>query len=442
MTTQLLSKLSQPTWTVMEYGWYPLVVLISTPYFVHTLGAADYGHWMLLTATVAFGGILNAGTSAAVIKEVAAGCGGHGGTKVEGTVRSALAIAITSGGVFAAIVALVFTFFGQTLFARMGDQSLVLLTGIAAAGLGWMEQVENVFVSALKGAELFGRAAGIEMAGRTIQIIAAVIGITVWPSLAAVYISLIVIGILRLAVKARAVRRSLGLSSLRPVSVGTQQLLEYARWGWMQGAGGVLFSVADRMLIGSVLGAASLTHYSVATQLAQQIHGLSAAAFSVVAPKVSRCMTLNDGASLRYIAKIAIRANYLASSALALALWFFGKSILSVWLGESVAEASAQVLRYLTVAYWLLAINVAPHFVMLGIGKIRVLSITNLAAGVASLVAMVALAHSFGLIGVALARILYGAVILLNLLPLAEYFRRTGSAPPSQTRRIRLADSI
>ena len=438
----MFAKFLQPTWAVLEYGWYPLLVLISTPYFVHTLGTEIYGHWMLLTATVAFGGILNAGTSVAVIKEVSAGFGRQGDRKIEHTVRSALAIAIMSGGVLATMIGLVFVFLGETLFAKMGDQSLVLLTGIVAAGLGWMEQVENVFVSALKGAEHFGRAAGIEMAGKTVQIIVAVMGISVWPSLAAVYICLVVVGMLRLAVKAWAAKISLGLSSLRPDGIDASKLVEYARWGWLQGAGGVLFSVADRMLIGSFLGAASLTHYSIATQLAQQIHGLSAAAFSVVAPKVSRRISLDPGVSLRNIAKLAMSANFVASSVLALSLLVFGKDILSFWLGGSEAEASAQVLRYLAVAYWLLAINVSPHYILLGMGRIRIVSIINLAAGIVSLLAMVVLADSFGLVGLAVARILYGAVILLNVLSLGEYFWRSRGEHPSQTSRTPLAESI
>ena len=426
----------------MEYGWYPFLALVSTPYFVHTLGTEAYGHWMLLTATVAFSGILNAGTSAAVIKNVSADLGRQDTKRVEHTVRSALALSIISGIVTASVIAYIFGFMRETLFAKMGDQSVVLFTGALAAALGWMEQIENVFTSALKGAEQFGGAAAIEMAGKTVQIAAAMMGVLLWPSLTAVYVSLLFVGMLRLAAKGWAATAWLGLGTLRPSFTHVDDMFAFAGWGWLQGAGGVLFGVADRMLIGSLLGAASLTHYSVTTQLAQQIHGLCAAAFSVVAPKVSRRMTLEDDAPLRHMAKIAMSANYVASSALALVLWFFGTSIVSVWLGEGEAEASAQVLQYLTVAYWLLAINVAPHFVLLGIGKVRVLSITNLAAGVASLVAMVALAPSFGLIGVAEARILYGAVILLNLVPLAEYFRRTGSAPPSQTRRIPLAGSI
>src|SRR5215472_2118625 len=104
----MLSNLIQPAWAVMEYGWYPALALIATPYFMHTLGPEKYGHWMLLTATVGFGGILSAGTGAAVIKAVSAGFGRAKAEDVERAIRSSLVIAFVSGGVMTGFILAVF----------------------------------------------------------------------------------------------------------------------------------------------------------------------------------------------------------------------------------------------------------------------------------------------------------------------------------------------
>jgi O-antigen/teichoic acid export membrane protein len=438
----MLSRLMQPAWAVMEYGWYPLLVLIATPYFVHTLGPEKYGHWMLLSATVAFGGILSAGTGAAVIKTVSAGLGRAKSEDVERAVRSSLVIAFVSGGVLAGFILAIFLFAGDTLFHKMGERSLVALTGAGAAVLAWIEQIDNVFASALKGGERFGEAASIEMTGKTIQILAALVAVLVWGSLVALYLAIIFVAIMRLAAKARATKRVLGLSSLRPVSVHTPEVVQFAGWGWLQGAGGVFFSVMDRMLVGYALGAASLAHYSIATQLAQQIHGFAGAALSVVFPKVSRRLCEEKNLSLQSLTKLTIGANLLASTVLALGLLVFGRSILSIWLGEREAEASTDLLWYLSIAYWFLAINVAPHFILLGVGRLRFVAISNLLAGAASLALMFVLVRSNGVIGIATAKIFYGAIILTNCLVLIKHLRREHDKRTPQTEATSFVEAI
>lgn len=438
----MLSKLMQPVWAVMEYGWYPALALIATPYFMHTLGPEKYGHWMLLTATVGFGGILSAGTGAAVIKAVSAGFGRAKAEDVERAIRSSLVIAFVSGGVMTGFILAVFLVAGETLFDKMGERSIVTLTGAGAAALAWMEQIENVFVSALKGGERFGEAAIIEMVGKTIHIVAALVAVIVWQSLVALYSAIIFVAIVRLGAKAWATKTFLGLSSLRPASVHIPDVIRFAGWGWLQGAGGVFFSVADRMLIGSVLGAASLAHYSIATQLAQQIHGLAGAALSVVFPKLSRRLSEDKQFSLRRVTKLTIGANILASTVLALGLLVFGRSILSIWLGEKEAEASTELLWYLSVAYWLLAINVAPHFILLGAGRMRFVAMSNFVAGAASLASMLVLVQSYGVIGIATGRIFYGAIILINCLVLVKHLWREHAEGSPKTEATSFVEAI
>ncbi len=419
----MLKRLASPLWAVLEYGWYPLLVFIATPYLLHTLGPEKYGHWMLLTATVGFGAVLNVGTGAATIKYVSAGRGRTDGGDIERTVSSSLAIALVGGGLLAALIFVVFWFAGGIFFEKMGDQSLVRLTGVAAALLVWIEQIDNVFASALKGAEQFGRAARIEMVSKTAQIFAAVLAVAVWGSMTALYAALVLVAIARLIAKSWMARQSLALSSLRPAFANVGEILHFAKWGWLQGVGGLLFGVADRLLVGSFLGATSLAHYSVASQLAQQIHALSAAGLSVLFPKVSRKLEGDASFSLLRITKLTMAGNLLASSVLALGLLIFGRKILSLWLGQAEAEASAEILWYLTIAYWILAANIVPHFILLGLGRMRFIAVSNFAAGITLLIVVYVLLPFHGLTGIGLARIAYGIVSLINFVPLFWHLR-------------------
>ena len=420
----MFQKLVSPTWAVIEYGWYPLLVLASTPYLLHSLGPKQYGMWMLLNATVSLGSVLSVGTSTGTIKQISASRGRASHKELEHIIRSSLAMALTAGILFTVIILAVFVLGGDAIFRRMGDSSVLSLTGVVAAVLVIIDQLDNALASALKGAEQFGRAARIEMVGKTIQVAAAVIAVILWESLIALYFSLMTVATIRLICKSWAIKSFLGLSSVRPCFNSLMAQFKFARWAWLQGAGGAFFGIADRMVIGALLGATNLAHYSVSMQLAQQIHGLSAAALSVIFPAVSRKVSENERFPLGNVTKMTMGVNFLASGILAFGLMVCGRTILSMWLGEKEAEASTDVLWYLSIAYWLLAINVAPHFILLGVGRMRFVALSNLTAGVISFVTMFPLARIYGLSGVAMSRIVYGALILANCLCLAEYLWR------------------
>jgi O-antigen/teichoic acid export membrane protein len=378
---------------------------------------------MLLTAAVALGGVFNAGTGAATIKSVSSGIGRNAAGNTERTVNASVAIAFLGGGFLALLLFSIFWFGASTILGRMGDPELIRLTGTVAALLVWLEQLDNVFSSAMKGAEYFAQAARVEIVSKTSQVAAAALIMVASPTLWSVYLILLIVALLRLSAKIAVAKRLLRITRVRPSLANVSEILHFAKWGWLQGVGGVLFGVADRVLVGALLGATSLTYYSIASQLTMQIHASSAAGLSVIFPILSRKLEARDNFSLRRATLSALGGNVIVGSALAITLWLIGAKLLEFWLGEVQAGPVFDVLPYLIIAYWLLAVNVTPHYVLLSLGKIRYVSISNLVAGFVLVVAIAVVAPLYGLDGVAAARILYGLVILVNFVPLVVRLR-------------------
>ena len=198
----ILAKYSGSLWAMSEYGWYPFLLLIATPWFLHQLGTEEYGYWTLLTATTAFGGVLNTGTGVATIKAVSAAIGRNGDLNgTQSVVRASLAIAILGGGALGVIVFAIFMLFGTSLLGQMNSLEFVRQTGLAAALLIWLEQLDNVFGSTLKGAEHFVIAARFGIISKSAQVAVCALILWVWPSLSALYLSLIIVAVLRLCAK-------------------------------------------------------------------------------------------------------------------------------------------------------------------------------------------------------------------------------------------------
>ena len=419
----LLKNFVSPAWAILEYGSYPLLLLISTPWFLHQLGTDQYGHWMLLVATISFGGVLNSGTGAATIKAVSAGIGGRVTGQSDRAVNASLAIAILGGGALALIVFCLFWFGAPVILSRMGDPQLVRATGTAAAVLIWIEQLDNVFSSAVKGAEHFRDAARVEMASKATQVIAAAIVLYWLPTMAALYWTLVVVSVLRLSAKIFISKRLLGLVRIRPSFQGLSEVLHFAKWGWLQGVGGVMFGAADRVLIGSMLGASSLTYYAIASQLAMQTHAVSAAGLSVIFPKVSRKLESGGSFSLSRFTRITTVGNLVLSTSLALALILIGPMFLRFWVGPESAGPASQLLPWLVAAYWMLSLNSVSYYLLLGMGRIRFISLTVLMSGVFAVIAAYFSIEHFGLIGAPAGRATYACISLALFIPVLQHLR-------------------
>ena len=417
------TRLAGPLWSIVEYIWFPLLMFATTPVFYRILGAERFGQWALLSATISLGTVLSTGTGAATIRQVAHRLAADDAVGVRLVVRAALLIALLGGAGIAMLIALAFGAGGTILLGKMAVGDALLATGITAGAIIAIEQIENVFSSALRGAERFRVLARIELVVRAVQVLGAVAAVWLFGTLAALFAALIVTALVRLLVKTLVVMRWLGNSIARPSRTLWREVIGDAGWGWLQGAGGMIFGLADRFIVGSALGAAALAHYSVASQVAQPLHAFAAAATSVVLPKISAALARGDTARLRTLIGGAFVMLFGATTLIAAGVFLLRVPLLTAWLGTDAATATAPALGWLIWAFWVLALAVLPHFVMLGLGRMRFVALSNVAAGAVTVAAMLWMVEPYGIVGVAAARILYGAVLLATFIPLTSLWK-------------------
>jgi O-antigen/teichoic acid export membrane protein len=327
----------------------------------------------------------------------------------------------------AAFVLSFFLFGATTVLTKMPDRRLLQITGAVAAVLIWLDQVDNVFASSLKGAERFAEAARIEMVARFCQISFCALIVVNLPRLTLVYSALIVVAIARTLAKALFVRHEFSLPKITFGARDLDRILRYARWGWVQGLGGLLFGMADRFVIASLLGPTVLAQYSVAVQLAQQAHAIPAAGMSVLFPKVSRRIATGRGIPVLRLTFFATGAALLVGGLIAIPLVLFPFEVLALWVGKDIARSSSELLRSLSIAYCMLVTNVAPHFMLLGLGNVRAIALSSIVAGVVSVATAVLLIERSGVIGAAWARTVYAVVVLVFLVPSLYGLTRTKS---------------
>ncbi len=367
--------------------------------------------------------IVGVGTSAAIIKLVAE-VGQDGELDVTPIIQGSMAIAVIAGGLLAVVTTVGISIASTLLLSKMGSPILVIATGTTAAILLWIEQFDTVFSSLLKGAERFGLAARLEIALKTLQILSSIVVVIAFKDIFALYIMLVVAAILRLATKVRVVRHNWPTLVIRPSIESSYFVLVYSKWGWLQGGGSLFFSVADRLIVGATLGSVSLGYYSIATQLAAQLHGLIANAFSIIAPRISQ-QTAAGRLAARFRVDIVnlISLNFALAVIGAILFLTFGHWILLKWVGENVSTSVADFFPQLVLAYFLLSISIVPYYFLNGLGRMKFVALTCISGGSIALISALILIPSHGMSGAAISRCMYSIISFILFFPLISKWR-------------------
>jgi O-antigen/teichoic acid export membrane protein len=402
-------------WAIVEYAAYPFFMLVATPFFLRWLGAEQYGRWMLVLVFTGFGGITGLGMGIAATREVSSALGRDDKPDALACVRTCLAVTISSSLAFSLLILALGLAFGGRLFGKIGPWQEVWPLLVFAAGLVFLEQVDQVFAGALRGAQRFDLSARVETIAKLLSVIAALIAAKITGELTAVLTAIVAITLLRMTAKALFTAKLLSGPAYLPVwhARRAARIFRFGKWVWLQGMGSALFSTADRLLIGSLLGATSLSHYSVCIQLTQQIQSIPAAAAQVLFPTISNRMSAGQD-----FWPLATRGSLLVFAAAVVAgllVIIFAHPLLLAWLGPEFADQDTFLLRLLAVSFMILAANVGPHFVLYGLGRSGIVAVVNLGAGLLALaLAWITIPH-WGILGGGSARLAYAAVTCVEI---------------------------
>ena len=414
-------------YSISEYIAQPLSMLVAAPFLVHKLGLQQYGIWMLVSAILGSMGILSTGFGDATVKYVSTYRGQNNPAGVERTIRATLTINAFLGGLCALLVwcaapyAVDDIFKIEPAFHAASIQAIRISAAILA-----VRSVESVFVSTLRAFERYGPPVKLNVFLRAIVVVSAVVLAATGRGVVAIMIATLLWSALIVVLQAIAARRVIG--PLNPFPTFEREALaevfSFGCFSWLQAMAGVVFAYADRFLVGAMLGIAPVAIYVLCLQATQPIHGLGAAAFNFLFPHISSRHEAGEIHGPRRVFRLALLSSIGLALALALPLVLFGKTLLTLWMGAEFAKQAYIVLGLLAVANAVLAVSVVPHYTLLALGYVRYVSVVNVLGGIVCLCAAPLLIPPLGLVGAALARLLYGPVVALNFVKITQALRR------------------
>lgn len=410
--------LSRTGWATLEALIGPILSIVVSPVLLFTLESHGFGIWALALAVTGFGGMASLGIGVATTKIVSEDRAAGRHREAVTTTRAALSIALLGallllifGGLFAPGIATI-------AFARMGgteEVSRALLLGLALLAL---QEIESVFTGALRGAQRFDLGAGLELGSRVAWV--AVVSGTAWLTrdVISTLIASVVVTIAKVCIKGWAANRVLKGPCFLPSCsrIAVERLLHLGKWLWVQGLGGLLFSVVDKLVVGAIFGAADLGRYSICMQLAQLVHGVQANALQPMLPWIASRTVSRQPTAGAALKKLAVVGGF-ACLVVPVLLIFLAEPLLRLWIGPGFARENANICRLLIGGYGLLAFSIPAHYMLLGLGNVRFLAATNIAAGLVSLCASLALSP-LGFAYFAAGKLFFAPLIFLNFLVL------------------------
>lgn len=199
---------------------------------------------------------------------------------LERIVRFGLGRALIGGALAGGSLMIAAPWLAKSWFQNMGDHEIVTHSLMLAGVLLLLAQVEFTYKAALKGFELFGLAARLEIVCKSASVLVSLLMVKIGLGLAGVLSTVLGFAVINCFVYGMALSKVIGREIWVPqLSVPISGMSSFAGWNYLQILAGVMFHQFDRFLIGAVLGAAPLAAYIICLQVAQQIHALPTAFF-------------------------------------------------------------------------------------------------------------------------------------------------------------------
>lgn len=398
------------------------VAFVTVPIFIQHIGEARYGVMSIVGVLLGYLGFLDLGLSRASTNALA---------KLRDAPRQERARVLYTTFVLNCCLGLI----GAVLLFLLGS---FLLTHIISAPadleqeiarcLPWiacllpMTLVLGVAVGALESTERFLLANVVQTAGSLVSQIAPVAAaLLIAPTLTVVIPAATMGQVFSLLLTLAVVHRLEGPFALTAFDKGeAKRLLGYGGWITVSSVVTPIVASTDQLVIGSLLGVAQVTQYSVPMNLVARSSLIPVALVRTFFPRISS-LSVSEGKTLAARAFAPLAYGYAAACVPAIIL---APAFFRFWIGADLAEVAAPVAQILFLGIWTNGLALVALTLLQAQGRVSAVGKLHLAEVVPFLLILLWLTSSVGIRGAACAwslRCIADAIILFWI---AEIGRR------------------
>lgn len=401
--------------TISNYAGYGTTLLIwffLTPFVVSQLGPEAYGLFVLATAVMSYGTLLDLGVTGAVIRFVAELHEREDLDELRSVVVTAMTIAMA---LFAVTLCcgLVLAWFAPDLFQVPADQRettrTLMVVAAAAQGLAFPS---GVLFAVLQGMQRFDISNALNIIATLLQAALVIVGLlaglgVVWVVATAIPTSLLVQVPAVLAVRRAA--PDMRLSAGRPRPRLARQMLSFS-WAVLVAQGAEQVKTrTDEIVIGAMLPVANVAPYSLARRGTEAPVLLTYQFAKVLMPLSAQLGARNEHERLRAVFVTGTRVTLAAFLTFSAGIVVLAGPFLAAWVGSDYAGA-ADIMVILALAAAIGMLTWTGDSVMQGISRHRPLALFAVIGALLNLGLSIALIGPLGIEGVALGTLIASVV--------------------------------
>ncbi|BDI59501.1 oligosaccharide flippase family protein [Qipengyuania nanhaisediminis] len=397
----------------------PVIVTIATlPALLSAIGVERYGALAICWLILIYVGQADWGLGKAATYRVAR-LGGRDEPGIRETMTTAILTAIVVGTVMAVLASAVSWVFFAHFFDVSESLRAELLDCIGLIGAATLAtSLLQVMYGVLAGRERFASAtAAMTLSNASLPVLALATALLIEASMPA----LMVATVLGRAVGVLLAGIDIWLSQIRGhktrFSMDTAlKLLGFGFWIMASSFTAPVLVTIDRMIIGSTLGAAAVSAYTIPYQIVSRLQLVPQSLMNVVFPRLS----VAQGAEARKTAAhyaVTISALFLP---IVIGLIFVFEPLLELWLGDALDDRSILVGKVLLCAFLFTAIAQSIAVFLQSQNQGRFVASFQLGEIVPYVIVLVFSAGRYGLLGVA------GAFLLRRIIETIFFVARSG----------------
>ena len=382
------------------------VTFFVQPILVHGLGDERFGIWLLVNSILAYMAIGDLGIGAAVLRYVARFDGLQDNESINRVFNTSFSLFGGIGLLLLAVTCfLAFAWscpLGVEPHLAFDTRWLLALLGVNLA-FGFPLSLYRVVLESLG---RYPTLNAIRIVGLLIRNALFVTIIHTGGGLVAIGAAITVCSLTQNATYAFFARRHLPTLKL---STGYVDLASFRMiWGYsaqifIGQSAWRMAEAANPFIINLFLGPGAITFYGIAATMYSNASGALGNMIQVITPAVSRWEGSGDFSAIRRLLMISTRYVVYLGMPIQLGLICFGHPFLTLWMGPRYAEFSYPILLILALSLPLGLTNVVAGRILLGIGRVKVLSAISVVQSLVSVTLAVAMATVWGIEGVAAA---------------------------------------
>ncbi len=188
-------------------------------------------------------------------------------------------------------------------------------------------------------------------------------------------------------------------------------LWRYGGWVTVSGVVGPILSGMERLLIGTLVGAAAVTFYAVPYSLISPVTVLAGSLGAALFP----LFAASSGERNRYLEARAAGAVLAVVTPLLVALAFIVQPFLGIWIDADFARQAGVVPQILIMGFWANSLAIIAHSRLQGSGQPRAVALIHMAEILPYLLLLYVLVAELGIAGAAIAwtsRVIVDALLL------------------------------